>query len=127
MIRTLKIAAVLGLVLLPVHAAEQEVVPLQRNPFVAPKALEPPVAAVAPRRYAEPEPEPEPEPQFGLRAVLSAGSDSLANIDGSILGVGQTIDGYRLVAIREHQVVLKRRGKRIVLDLFEDAEEAVRQ
>ena len=114
----------LTFVLAPVHAQEQEPVPLQRNPFVAPKVVEPPVVVVTPRQSAEPEPEPEPEPQFGLRAVLSAGGNSLANIDGTILGVGEVIEGYRLVAIREHEVVLKGRGRRLVLDIYEDPEEA---
>ena len=127
MIGSLRIIAILGLMLVPVHASEQEVVPLQRNPFIVPKTLQPPVVVVTPREYVPREPEPEPEPQFGLRAVLSAGGDSLANIDGSILSVGQVIEGYRLVAIGEHRVVLKRRGKRVVLDLFEDAEEPGRQ
>ena len=121
-----KTLTLLGLILATAHAAEQPAEPLQRNPFVAPKVLEPPVVAVTPRQ-TEPEPEPEPEPQFGLRAVLSAGGSSLANIDGTILSVGEMIEGYRLIAIGEHNLVLKRRGKSIVLDLFETAEEAGRQ
>jgi hypothetical protein len=110
-----------------VAASEQVDTPLQRNPFAAPKVLEQPVTLVAPRRVAEPEPEPEPEPLFRLRAVLAARGGSLANIDGEILGVGEKIEGYRLVAIREHQVVLRRRGKRIVLSVFDDAVAAGRR
>jgi hypothetical protein len=108
-----------------VAASEQVDAPLQRNPFAAPKVLEQPVTLVAPRRVAEPE--PEPEPLFRLRAVLAARGGSLANIDGEILGVGEKIEGYRLVAIREHQVVLRRRGKRIVLSVFDDAVAAGRR
>jgi hypothetical protein len=108
-----------------VAASEQVDTPLQRNPFAAPKVLEQPVTLVAPRRVAEPE--PEPEPLFRLRAVLAARGGSLANIDGEILGVGEKIEGYRLVAIREHQVVLRRRGKRIVLSVFDDAVAAGRR
>jgi len=116
---------VIGTAFACVAVGEQVDTPLQRNPFAAPKVLEQPVAFVAPRRAAEPE--PEPEPQFGLRAVLAAGPGSLANIDGEILGVGEKIEGYRVVTIREHQVVLKRHGKRIVLSVFDDQAQAGRQ
>lgn len=115
------IAAGAAVLLMQSAFAEEADVPLQRNPFVAPKASEQPLAAfAAPRAPAASEPEPEPE--FELRAVLSAGGSSLANIDGDIVGVGQKIDGYRLVAISEHRVVLQGRGRRIVLDVFEDEE-----
>ena len=125
MIDKLHVAVLLGLTLGHAYAAEQATEPLQRNPFVAPRVLEPPPVAVLPRRVA-PEPDVPPAPQFGLRAVLSAGHHSLANIDGTILGVGEAIEGFRLVSIGEHSVVLKRRGQRVVLDLFVDPDEEAR-
>ena len=119
------VAAVIGVAFACAAMSEQADIPLQRNPFAAPEELQQPVALAAPRRGAQPE--AEPEPQFGLRAVLSAGNDSLANIDGEILAVGEKIGGYRVAAIREHEVILTRGSKRIVLSVFESGEVTAQQ
>ena len=45
-----------------------------------------------------------------LRATMQAGSKSLANISGMIIGIGQNIDGYKLVSVGERSVVLSKNG-----------------
>jgi len=116
-------ATAAGLMFACIAVAEQADAPLQRNPFAAPESVQQPVAIATPPSVAQPTP-PEPEPQFVLHAVLAAGRHSLANIDGTILGVGEKIDSYRVTAIHEHQVVLKSRDDRIVLSVFEQDEVA---
>lgn len=90
---------------------------LRRNPFAVPASQQPPAKPAAPARDAEPV--VVPEPRFRLRAVLAAGSNSLANIDGRIVAAGEAIDGYRVIAIREQSVVLQRAGRRMVLGVFD--------
>jgi hypothetical protein len=45
-----------------------------------------------------------------LRATMQAGSSSLANISGLILGIGQEIEGHQLVSVGERSVVLSKNG-----------------
>ena len=47
-----------------------------------------------------------------LRGVMLAGEHSLANIGGKIVGIGQDINGYRLITVNERTVVLDRDGTR---------------
>lgn len=51
-----------------------------------------------------------------LRGVLLAGSGALANVDGQLVGIGERIEGHRLVSVTEHQAVFEKDGRRIVLD-----------
>lgn len=52
-----------------------------------------------------------------VNAVVVAGSDSLANVDGAIVRIGGEIDGYRLVEVREREVVFVKGKKRYTLAL----------
>jgi hypothetical protein len=45
-----------------------------------------------------------------LRGVVLAGPHSLANIGGKIVGIGEEINGYRLMAVNEDRVVLDNNG-----------------
>lgn len=56
-------------------------------------------------------------PELRLRAVMLAGSGSLANIGGTIMGIGEEIEGYRLVSITERNVVLNKHGKARTLSI----------
>ncbi len=52
-----------------------------------------------------------------VKAVLVAGSDSFANVDGVVLRIGGEIDGYRLVEVRQQEVVFVKNKKRYTLPL----------
>ena len=52
-----------------------------------------------------------------LRAVLVAGAASLANVDGEVLALGQEVDGYRLVEVRERSAVFHHGDEERVLSL----------
>ncbi|HRH75539.1 MAG TPA: hypothetical protein PLM62_20835, partial [Zoogloea sp.] len=75
------------------------------------------------RRPAPPSPALAPGPasapaawQRTLRGVLLAGAGALANVDGQLVGIGERIEGHRLVSVSEHQAVFEKDGRRIVLD-----------
>ncbi len=54
-----------------------------------------------------------------LRATLVSGEDSLVDLGGLILRVGQAAHGYRLVEVREREATFERGGARVVLPLLE--------
>jgi hypothetical protein len=85
---------------------------LRHNPFVQPQ-----IAA------ARTEESPEESPQegvFELRATLHAGAQSLANVNGVILRLGEEVEGYRLAEVEERSAVLRRGETRIVVSLEDD-------
>jgi len=46
-----------------------------------------------------------------LRAVMAAGPDSMVNVDGAIVRVGEEIRGYRLVEVRDGEAVFMKGGR----------------
>ncbi len=52
-----------------------------------------------------------------LRAVIVAGRNSLANVDGALVRIGGEIDGYRLTEVREREAVFVKGKKRHTLAL----------
>jgi hypothetical protein len=76
-----------------------------RDPFARP-ALPAPVAAAAADQALPSEPAPPPQ----LRAIMVGPRQSLANINGRILAVGEWFGDYRVVRIRERSVTLATRG-----------------
>ena len=67
------------------------------NPFARPRAAE------APRRSGAQHERPN---GLELRATLVRGSSSSANIGGTIVRVGERVNGYRLVSVNEGAAVL---------------------
>ena len=58
-----------------------------------------------------------------LRAVLAAGPQSVVNLHGVILRIGESALGYRLLSVEEDGATFSRDGEKIVLSLFEQAED----
>ena len=52
-----------------------------------------------------------------LTAVMVAGRQSIANLDGEMVGIGEKIHGYVLVEVREDEVVLVKDKKRLVVPM----------
>ena len=76
---------------------------LQTNPFERPAVEEKQAAVAMNSRQA-------PAMSLKLRATMVAGANSLANIGGTIIGIGEEIDGHRLLSVREREVILSRNG-----------------
>lgn len=85
---------------------------LQFNPFKRPGFL------VAPNKQAGVKAVTK-QGQLDLRAVMVAGRDSLVNISGEFYGIGDKVDGYRLVSVGEHHAVFIRNGKKLTITLKE--------
>lgn len=94
------------------RAAEPQV-ELRRNPFERPpeKEFTTNAAILNNDRAARRNP--------GLRAVLVAGSKSVVDFGGVILQIGESTDGYLLLAVAEDWATFSRSGKKIVFSLYE--------
>lgn len=74
----------------------------------------PPVASTP---APDPVPASAPATIKDLRAVMVGGARPLVNLGGTILGVGDSVDGFSLVEVRERGAVFARDGQRIELVL----------
>jgi|GEM_PF-1757442 len=88
------------------------------NPFAgtAPKAPETGSATGTPGTGASAA--PGKVTHLTLKAVIPNGNPPMANIDGTILAVGEKIGSYTLVSVGEQGVTLMRGGRRVQL-MFE--------
>ncbi|MDX2457907.1 MAG: hypothetical protein QNL87_10405 [Gammaproteobacteria bacterium] len=100
--------------LLPSAAAHAVDTGLKTNPF------EPPVSGDS---DTDQEPEAQaPVPEMVLLGTMDAGRNSLADIGGEILAVGQEVSGYTLVAVHPYHVVLQKDAIQRILSIDKDAE-----
>jgi len=90
----------------------------RRDPFARPHAVR---AAAQAAAAASAAPAPAPEPVLQLRAIMFNSQRSLVNINGRILAGGDLLDeslgNYRIAAIHERSVVLRRDGVQRILSL----------
>ena len=102
------------LYLLPTLAAATEPqTELQRNPFSRPAAEELTIDATPVNQGRSVQRNP------GLRAVLVAGKNSVVDIGGVILQVGECTDGFCLLSVEEGKARDSRNDEEIVLSLYE--------
>ncbi len=97
-------------------SAEQTPISLATiNPFAPP-------AEQLVRDNRSPSLERENDRAWLLRGIMLAGDASQADIDGQLIGIGETVRGFTLVAIETRKVVLHKEGvtKMISLDDQED-------
>lgn len=97
---------------------------LHRDPFVNPLlqqqvSLEEIVEAV--RTTESPTTDPVPRESFlwqpELRGIIRSEDIAIANIGGKMVGLGEEIDGYRLIKVKERSVVFEKNGKYIPVSL----------
>ena len=60
--------------------------------------------------------------EINLRATLSAGDKSLANVDGVMVFVGEKIKGYELIEVGEGSATFRKNGKELTLSISEKHE-----
>ena len=104
----------------PVHANDEALLarhpfPLRNNPFSPPPhslLAEQTRIAIGVNNDLE------------LSGIMLAGSASKAEINGRVLGIGEAIDGYRVVAVERRRVELERNGERkfVSLDQWKDVD-----
>jgi hypothetical protein len=52
-----------------------------------------------------------------LLAVMIAGQKSMVNLNGTIIGIGEEKDGFRLIKVEDHKAIFEKSKKRIVLEM----------
>lgn len=52
-----------------------------------------------------------------LSSAMMAGKDSMVTVDGVIVRLGEEINGYRLLSVRDHEAVFQKGRKKIVLKM----------
>lgn len=102
----------LCIAVLPGFAQDLEPLELRRNPFDF-SAIQPVSKPEKQETVAE------KQVLLELRATLVAAEQSIANINGKHLVVGETIEGYQLLRVGEDEVILAKDGKRVTLLLQE--------
>jgi hypothetical protein len=85
---------------------------LQHDPFARPA-----LSGLQQARQPEPRGNVEvtvaaPSPRLKLLAVMAAGPDSIANVDGVMVRIGDEINGYRLVEVYESNAVFEKNKTR---------------
>jgi len=92
------------------HAAEQL---LSTNPFAIP------VGTAVMQSISSPV-EQESPVRLELRGTIVAGQQSLANISGVIVSLGEEVNGYKLVGVQQREVVLLREHSRRILSVDDE-------
>ena len=54
-----------------------------------------------------------------LRAVMRTDTGGRADLDGAILGIGDSAAGYRLLEVRDHSAVFAKAGRKLVIEVGE--------
>ena len=110
---TLTACVVFGALLLTTgHAAPPE---LDNNPFARPSALAAPTG-VAPLEHLE-----TPPPR--LLATMVSSKRQLANVEGKVVEIGDTIRGYVLTQVFDDRATFEYRGSELVVRVKPDPEE----
>ena len=117
----MRLSALLSLCLIggTAMAEEAELISLQKNPFSQPEILK-----VKPKPAAQSWVTPLAEDvELNLTATLVSDTRPMAMVDGELLGIGDQIEGMRLIAVREGKAVFSRAGKRYVFKVADEVED----
>ena len=52
-----------------------------------------------------------------LTATLRAGKNSMVIVDGKTIKLGETVDGFHLIDVKEHSAVFSKNGQPLILEL----------
>jgi len=96
---------------------------LQHDPFARP-ALAGLQHASRPGPGRNGEPTAASTRRLKLQAVMVAGPNSIANVDGIMVRIGVQIYGYRLVEVHERKVVFEKNKTRFTVPIRSDAAQA---
>lgn len=88
---------------------------LRHDPFARP-ALAAPLA-----NGGQPAPIGAKEWRPQLRAVIVAGKSSMVNVEGTIVSLGELIDGFRLTGVEDRKAVFMKDGVRVELTMGSDS------
>lgn len=89
---------------------------LRHDPFAWPAAARAPAPA-PPAATASAAPVSEALWRPRLRAVIVAAGRSMALVDGSVVAIGEQLDGYRLIRVEERSATFVKNGLRVELKM----------
>jgi hypothetical protein len=101
--------------------AEAVLKTLKHNPFSRPGILK------AKPRAQNQASKPAPAPQkidFELTATMVSQSTPMVVVDGRVLGIGDKIKGFELIAVTEGGAVFTRQGKKYSLTVADESDES---
>lgn len=102
------VGASCGLLLATAVAAQDALMSLSKNPFSQPEILNaPPPLPPAPVKVVLP---PE-EIRLELTATMVSETAPMVVVDGELLTIGEKIEGFKLIAVKEGVAVFRRGGK----------------
>ncbi|MCU7931409.1 MAG: hypothetical protein KZQ90_11460 [Candidatus Thiodiazotropha sp. (ex Codakia rugifera)] len=102
---TLFSGTILVIVSMDYVLADQAVAVLQNNPFAKPSILE------APKRATKKESPVKEEEPLEVTAILISESMPMVIADGEIVGVGEHVSGYSLIAVKEDCAIFTKKGQ----------------
>ena len=99
-------------------AAEADMLTLRNNPFSRPEVLKPkppPPPAPVVKQVLPPE-----EVVLDLTATMVSETAPMVVVDGELLGIGDRIEGMKLIAVMEGKAVFARNGKKYAFEISPD-------
>ncbi len=105
----------IGLLLTSLQAAEQRHARLVSNPFSRPDVLKPkppPPPAPVVRPVLPPE-----EVELNLTATMVSTQRPMVVVDGELLGIGDRIEGFKLIAVMEGRAVFTRDERKFTFEI----------
>ena len=55
-----------------------------------------------------------------IKGILFAGNRSLVNLSGKIIGLGEEVDGYKLLEVSEDRAVFRHGDETLILQLYRE-------
>ena len=106
--------AIVGLLPVATLAEESNLLALQNNPFTRPEVLKAKPAPPPTQQRAAVVPE---KLEFELSATMVSGIMPMVVVNGELLGIGDRIEGFELIAVMEGKAIFTRAGKKISLEV----------
>ena len=101
-----------GLCCVTLVMADSRAMTLRNNPFSQPEKQ-----AVAAKQEGNVNKQENTTPTKKLRAVIVSDIMPMANLDGQIIKIGEEVDGYKLLAVKEAEAVFEWQGEKHTLTL----------
>ena len=108
------LTVIAGLCYASLLMADSSAMTLRNNPFSQPEKKE--VVAIQESHEHEHEEQATPATKE-LRAVVVSNTVPMVNLDGEIIKVGEDIDGFKLLSVKEGEAVFEWQGKPYTLTL----------
>lgn len=102
---TLFSGTILAIVSIDLVLADQAVEVLHNNPFAKPSILE------APKRVTKKELPVKEDVPLEVTAILLSESMPMVIADGEIVGIGENVSGYSLIAVKEDSAIFNKNGQ----------------